>query len=70
MKFKDDVQIDLVSRSPALFMNKLGPEIGKMMEEEHKKNGVNVHNNAGVAEIHGNADGSVSSVTLTDGTTL
>ena len=45
MKFKDDIQVDIVNSSEALFQKHLGAEVGKMMENEHKTNGVNVHNN-------------------------
>lgn len=53
-----------------MFEPKLGKEIGAMLETEHRKHGVNIHHNARLAEIQGDAEGKVTSITLSDGTTL
>lgn len=52
-----------------MFNKHFGEEIGKMLQAEHEQNGVKVHNNVKVQEIHG-TEGNVSSITLSDGTTL
>ena len=36
MKFKDEVRIDLVNSSDALFSKAFGAEVGKMMQKEHE----------------------------------
>lgn len=69
MNFKDKIKIDIVNSGESLFNHSLGTEVGKMLQKEHETNGVIVHNNARLQEIHGQ-DGTVSSVTLSDGTKL
>jgi NADPH-dependent 2,4-dienoyl-CoA reductase/sulfur reductase-like enzyme len=48
----------------------LGKEIGKLMLEEHKSNGVKVHQNAKVVSVQTCAEGNVRSVTLSDGSVI
>ncbi len=48
----------------------LGKEIGKMMLEEHKSNGVKVHQNAKAVSIQTCPEGNVRSITLSDGSVI
>ena len=47
-KFGDAVSIEIVNSEAHMFNKHFGEEIGKMMQADHEKNGVKVHNNVRV----------------------
>ena len=65
-QFKE-AKVTLVSATDVPFKLQFGEEIGKMMKSEHEKAGVNVETSAMLEKVNANADGSVKSVSLSNG---
>jgi len=70
MHFKDTVDIQMVNGESVPFELTLGKEIGAYYQKEHEANGITIHNKVFVKEVHAKEDGSVKSVTLSNGTEL
>lgn len=60
----------MIGMEPGPLDRVLGTEIGQMMARAHAANGVKLHMASGVKEVTKDAEGKVSGVVLSDGTTL
>ena len=69
MKQKD-IEVHMIGMEEYPLELALGKEIGKMMAQQHRENGVKLHMKAGVKEVTKNQYGNVSGVILADGTKI
>ena len=66
-QFKENIEIDVINSRNSPFENTLGEKVGEYLAAQHEKNGVRIHNNVRLQEVHSNSDGAIESVTLSDG---
>ena len=69
LKYKDDMEVHIVTQDLVPFQRQFGLEVGKGLTAEHEKNGVKLHTKRTVAEIKGNGE-KATSVVLDDGTEI
>lgn len=67
MKYKDAFDVHMIGLEEYPVETVFGKEIGKMMYDEHKKNGVTLHMQKDIKEIKCNKDGEIESMLLSDG---
>jgi len=68
MTYKDAFAVHMIGLEQYPVETVFGKEIGKMMYDEHTKNGVTLHMQKDIKSITCNADGEIESMLLNDGT--
>ena len=67
MKYKDAFDVHMIGLEEYPIETVFGKEIGKMMANEHTKNGVKLHMQKDIKEIIKNSDGEIEAMILNDG---
>lgn len=70
MQYKDKFDVHVIGMEEFPLEIALGKELGKMIANEHLKEGVKLHMKSGVKEITKDQNGNINGVILIDGTVL